>query len=140
MNVGSKLGKLNEKYVSFTSNTKVMQSSGCTVVLNISESPDLDKCTDQIWEQLKYIHACIFVFEKYSKESFDAFEKFTKANRKSLKNVEWVLWENSQEQLSNVDANIKKLASKYSFAYYNLWFYDKAQVETFFAETVDRYV
>ena len=137
--MGSKLGKLHEKSVSFTSNVKVMQSSGCTAILNIIESPTFYKYKDQIADQLKNVHACIFVFETCSQGSFEAVKEFTKKNRKLLKNFEWVLWANIQKQSKDVDAKIMKFASKYSFVYYEFWFDDKAKIETVFTEAVDRY-
>ena len=93
-----------------------MQSNGCIAVLNIIESPNLDKCGDQIADQLKDIHACIFVFELWIHEPFESFKEFTAANRKSLKKVEWVLWANSQEQSRDIDAKIMKLVSKHFFS------------------------
>ena len=138
--VGSKLDKLHEKSASFTSNTKVMQSNGCIAVLNIIESPTLDRCGDQIADQLKDVHVCIFVFELWTLEPLESVKKFTTANKKSFKNVMWVLWANSQEQSRDIDANIMDFALENSFDYYEIWFDDKVQVETIFTETVDRYV
>ena len=137
--VGSKYSKLYEKSVSFTSNTKIIQSNGCIAILNIIESPTLDKYKDQIADQLKDVHVCIFVFERCAKGSFEAVKEFTKTNHKLLKNVEWVLWANSQEQSKDVDANIMKFVSENSLVYYELWFDDKIKIETVFTETVDRY-
>ena len=137
--MGSKLGKLHEKSVLFTSNMKVMQSNGWIVVLNIIESPNLDKYKDQIADQLKDVHACIFVFETCAHGSFKAVKEFTKKNRKSLKYVKWVLWANSEEQNYDIDANIMKFASKHSFVYYEFWFDEKVKIETVFTETVDQY-
>ena len=137
--VGSKLSKLHEKSVSFKSNTKVMQSSGCIAVLNIIESPNLDKCKDQIADQLKDVHACIFVSELWTPEPLESVKEFTAANEKSLKKVEWVLWANSQAQSRDIDAKIMKLVSLHLFNYYEIWFDDKAQVEIVFTETVNWY-
>ena len=138
--VGSKLNKLHEKSVSFTSNRKVIESSGCTAILNIIESPTLGKYKDQIVDQLKDVHVCIFVFETCSEGSFDTIKDFITANQNSIKNIEWVLWANSEEQRHDVDANIMKFTSKHSLVYYEFWFDDKAKIKTIFTETVDRYV
>ena len=119
----TKFEKLSERSPYFIENTKEIKTENSNVILNVIEGPKLNEYSSLIADKLESVDACIFVYDRYTEDSFEAIEGFVWANWQLLTNIEWFLWGNiAKDESLMKEENVIKFCLKYNCEFYEFPF------------------